>query len=448
MNDRNRFSVAWSESVADTLRIGDSPAYPLARTVAMPEGHRYPSGALSFRFSGMNVEGLRQVRSADCAAAEDGRLSVSLLFEPLQLHGSYVVEAKSDPIIDLDTAGDLLELPAEACLPAGANGTDETPLTPQQEQWIDQAHAEQDRLGATPNGQQLINVFDEHNEAFEDTFRNYGPLRANWKDRGNTALMAQDTHDASVNDTVVNDPTKLYGQNTYNFNAFRQQLNVAVAAAMMDPDFREGNTPSADSKYWAAAKAALSFGENVSASTGNQKDTVQAMTPTEVHSTVASHSGDVIQVTDSDAQNALSGTAPAAGAASASQSRLVLDEDDREHIRRLQDAIYRQLAEDASERGAPLFTGACDARLDGIEAAVVVEFERGRARAVSSSVRLSSFDLVIDDDGWHGSAGAIARERLEQMYFVRSLLHDRLVDELQRAVGTAAAAAVERSGRE
>lgn len=444
MNDRNRFSVAWSESVPDTLHIGDSPAYPLARTVAMPAGHRYPTGALSFRFSDLSVNGLRQVRSADCAASEGGLLSVSLLFEPLQLSGSYVVEAKSDPIIDLDTAGDLLELPAEACLPAGADGAD-APLTEQQEQWIDQAHAERDRLRTTPNGRRLLAVFDEHNEAFDETFRNYGPLRANWKNRGNTALMARDTHDAAANDTVVNDPEKLYGGNTYNFNAFRQQLNVAVATAMMDPDFREGGTPAADSKYWAAAKAALSFGENVSASTGNDRDTVQEMTPSEVHGAVGAHSAEVIQVTDREAQNALSGSAPAAGAAAAAQSMMVLDEDDREHIRNLQDAIYRQIAEDASERGAPLFTGPCEARLDGIKATVVIGMDGGHARAMSSSVSLSTFDLIVDDEDWQGPAGAIVRERLEQMYFVRSLLLSRLVDELQRTVGIAAAAAVERS---
>jgi hypothetical protein len=50
---------------------------------------------------------------------------------------------------------------------------------------------------------------------------------------------------------------------------------------------------------------------------------------------------------------------------------------------------------------------------------------------------MPAYELHIEDDAWSGEAAAVARKRLEGMHFIRSLLHESIVDRLKRELADA-----------
>lgn len=450
----NRFADAWRSvwsegQLADPLPLPDSPAYPLARTVAMPEDHPYDTGAVSFRLAGVSIEGVSALdtsRSRIDTGGDTIRLDLGL--GTLHIRGLYAIETKPDPVIDLDTGGDLSDLSEEASLAAGA-AEPPPPPDPQKEAWLDQARDQRTRLSQTPNGQAALATYDQHNEVYDQAFRLFGPLRANWRDNGNTKDMAADTSAAIGANGVVNDPSKTYAKGgaagTYNFKAFLQQLNIAVATAMLDPNVAKGLDPDPNSPFWGAAKAALAFGKGVNQNTGNAKANIQPMKAEEVYGTVDNHSGPPPSVSDGEASTIILGTPPPGGADAAELGWIQIDEHDRAHIENLRAAIFRQLAEDAKVTGVPLYQGTCEATLTGAAACVEISIDEHGAYRVATKIDLPAFDFTLADEQWRGALGALVRQRLEQMYFVRSLLHDAISDRLGGAVSSATAAAYRRT---
>jgi len=428
-----------SEGLSDAIDLDDTPAYPLARTVQMPTGYGYETGAFSFRMADLQLHGASHLKECASESGAD-RVRINLTLTDLCLRGRYSVEVKPDPIIDLDTAGNLMDLPPEACRP-GMGGADSVPgtLDPQKEEWLNQARVEREKLRATDNGQKLLALHQEHNETYDEVFRTNAALVPLWRAGGATKEMAGDTHGAVQADAVVNSANKIYtGDVTYNSNAFTQQLNVASACLWTDPDFNPMTGPPAESKYVAASKAALSFGKGVGTTTNNTKDTVQELKPSEVHTTVENHDGTLPEVTDDEAAQVAMEAGPGGADADIHLGWVVIDEADRKRLRHLYEATMKQKAEDNSIVGTPLFEGRCEARIDAVEACVELilkEREEGnRVSAVSARVQLPAFELDIDDSAWIGEAGTIARHRLEQMYFIRSLLHGSIVASLQQAL--------------
>jgi hypothetical protein len=455
MEEKTAFVKAWKKHwqeaanspkrnpFRDPITMGDTPAYPLARTLPMPPDHGYETGALSFRMVDLQLHGMRDIDVERWSREiNEDRVRVKLELKSLILQGRYSLEVKPDPIVDLDTAGNLMDLPLEARQPAPAGAEPGEPtLDSQQEEWLDQARDQRTRLNQTPNGQKLMGLYNEHNETYNDVFRNYPALTTVWRAGGATKEMAADTSDAVKNDTVINSPEKRYtGNVTYNGNAFAQQLNVAAACVYADPHFNPMTGPPPGSKYFAAAKAALAFGKAVNSSTNNRKDSVHEMTPSQVHSTAQQHSGTLPDVSDQEAMMAIlsSSIGPGGADENGDAGWIRVDEEDRTRIRFLHDAIMKQKAEDAAIVGQPLFEGECRARIDGVKATIELAMEDGsrggQVRALSASVELPAFGLDIDDSQWTGEVGRIARQRLERMYFIRSLLHDSIVDHLQRAL--------------
>lgn len=436
------------------VALDDTPAYPLARTVEMPPDHAYETGAVGFRMTDLALHGLRDLDVARCALANAGeRVRVTLVLARTRLRGRHALEVKPDPIIDLDTAGNLMDLPPEAREPeaGGAPEVDEE-LSPREEAWLDQARGQRLRLVDTPNGPELLALHEEHNETYDYVFRTNRALPTLWRAQGATEQMAADTSDAVENDRTVNEREKRYaGGVTYNGNAFVQQLNVAGACLWTDPEFDPVTGPPPDSKFWAAAKSALAFGKGVASETGNTKNNVNEMRREGVYGTVRQHRGALPPVSDREVIQVFGMGVGAGGADAGSAGAggepdwLVLDEDDRKRLRYLYEATMKQKAEDAAIRGQPLFEGACEARIEGIRATIELVVEDGpqgrRARALSAQVALPAFALDLDDSAWTGAVGQVARQRLERMYFVRSLLHDALVERIQRALLDAAASA-------
>lgn len=123
--------------------------------------------------------------------------------------------------------------------PAPGAGDDSDPSSDnKQEIYLAQAREQRARLMDTPNGQKLMGLYNEHNEVYDEAFKNQALLRRHWKAEGATANMADDTHQAIKNNDVVNKKDKKYKNGLgYNANAFTQQLNVAVGTAMSESQF-------------------------------------------------------------------------------------------------------------------------------------------------------------------------------------------------------------------
>lgn len=405
-----------------------SPPYPLARMVEMPEGHAFPHGALTFRLDDLAITGLGEARIAPAAGPEHDMI---MSWDRLVLAGRYLLEAKPDPVMELDSGGDLMELPPGAQRPGhgGANEPDFA-LDSQKEEWLDQARGQREQLRATANGQKLLGVYGEHNDTFEEVFRVNGTLPPLWKAGGATRDMAADTSTAIDQNGVINQPDKTYiGDVTYNSNALAQQLNVAAACLYTDPDFDPETGPPAGSKYLEAAKAALSFGSTVATTTGNTKQSVNPMTPDAVHGTVQAHDGELDPVSDDDIAGALMESGLGGRDGLSRIGGVIIDEEDRERLRGLYEGTMRQRAEDATIVGRALYQGPCTAIIEGVRAQL--RFVDGAARV---TVSLPAFALEFDDGDWQGEVARVARRRLESMHFIRSLLHGTLTDGLTAAI--------------
>src|SRR4051812_39670247 len=223
------FLAAWADDFAgdqgrsarDTVALDDLPALPLARTVRMPEGHAYASGALSLCLSGLTLTGASRLDPARCALERDGtRVRLALALQPLALDGRYEITAKPDPVVPIDTAGSLMDLTPEQLAPlAAGQSAGDPPLDPEKEQWLDNAREQRRKLAETDNGQKLLGTYSEHNATYEEIMRN-PTVATNWQAGGATRQMARDTHAAVPNDNqVINDAGKTYaGGVTYNGN--------------------------------------------------------------------------------------------------------------------------------------------------------------------------------------------------------------------------------------
>lgn len=435
------FRAAWPTAPTPPL-LPDSPVFPLARTVQMPPGHPYPSGAVGLQWTDLSVEGLGKLVAAARLSAWRWRLTIG----GVRLAGQCRLEAKPDPVIDLDTGGNLQELPPTATQPLAAGGGGDAP-DPATEQWLDTARAQRARLGATENGLQLIALYNQHNEVYADVFNTSQTLPTIWKAQGATRAMAADTNDALATGGVINQPDKLYANGlTYNHNAFVQQLAVSVATLLKVPGLSlyqplEQQNPSGP--YWEASKAALSFGKGVTDSTGNSKTQVTPLVSDGVYQAVNAPSAALPEVSDEEAK-ALLGSAMSGGSGGggpAGPGWLVIDEDDRQLVRFMVEQRLKELAEDPRTPGDTLFLGALRADLGEIHAEVELTRGPDGVRAVAVEVELPAFALDIDDAGWSGAVAAVARERLARVFFLRNLLTDSLRERLVALLGEAAARA-------
>ena len=57
---------------------------------------------------------------------------------------------------------------------------------------------------------------------------------------------------------------------------------------------------------------------------------------------------------------------------------------------------------------------------------------------ISAAIDLPAFDFEIDDSAWFADAGEIARQRLNRIQFIRTLLREAVVNALQKTALAAA----------
>lgn len=431
----------------------DTSAYPLARTVQMPQGHKYPSGLLRFSFRDIHCTGMKKLRTNMNDYRINGRkIHMKLTLDALDIKGSYSLDAQNDPEISMDTAGNLMDTSGRTHipLPAGADPAESTFSDEQQAAYLDQAREQRAILMNTPNGPELMSLYNEHNEQYNQAFLTNAQLRDVWKADGTTAQMAADTSNALKTGGVINSKDKKYANNlSYNANAFKQQLNIAVATVMLDENFDPygSDPPNPNTPSYKAAMATVNFKKAVN-TTGNHDANTVEMTSDQVYSSVKNHTGGM-PTSSNDELNRLimQGIQPAGNDEGTEVSGQVIDEEDRRRIRLIIESSLRNRMELAGRQFDPLWQGGCNALIRGTEVLVELAVKTGTDRVefevTDLRIELPAFDMHIDDSQWSGPAGEIARKRLSRAHFIRSLIHHQLVDKLEKTFSSSIIKALE-----
>ncbi|CAM3415678.1 hypothetical protein ACAN107058_03705 [Paracidovorax anthurii] len=443
---KNRSTVPLNAALPRQIGISDVPPLPLARSLDMPAQAGFARGSLGIELSAMQLslpqDGLPVIEHSSDA---QGRCVLAVRLQGIALQGTYTVQGTQVWEADLDGAG--------TALPPGARrrgGTDDTNAHPA---WIQTANDQRAALQNVPggNGATLLTTYSNHRAAFNDVFTD--PLayafQAGW---GTQAIsdMAEDTHTALNNGngngdgSYVNDKDKQYGGTTYNGNAQTQKLALLTAlTALAGSTNSPQNNIDPNNPYNQAAAATLSFGSSVVKNTIHDKnvekkiDNVPQLTKDGVY-TVVQNGTPAEPNTVEEVHQFLNGSPIGGRDAQGNTWTMVLNEDERAFVRKMQADIAEHAARLAALKPVALTAGGLQARL---ACHVSLQFGAqadGTPVLIDGRVELDGFDLHFDDGGWDNSLGQglaqAVREALGEARFIKSLLHDRIADALERAL--------------
>ena len=431
----------------DACSINNTPAFPLALNVKMPHDHELEHANLTFRFHDFICVCLGDIQvSQEDSSDKNYPKRVKINLDEVQISGKYAIEAVATPEVDLDLGGtmmpkSLFRKPRPAGADEGTGYFDDT----QQQEFLDQADEQRTRLMDTPNGQQLMSVYDQHQEVYTEMFQNSNAVRSTWQQGNVTAQMASHTSDAIKNDTTVNPlpSDQMFGegfyQMGYNNNALVQQTTLATAcmAAAKSAESLPADADAPDNKYSQAAIAASNFQKTVEA-TGNTQSNTTPMTPSQVNTTVDNHSVAAPQTSLAEVNNMQAQARTASPEADVAvdeakkQGWRVLSDEEKGHMRTIMHRCYVEFCEYDDRPSLSLWQGASSAKLHNIEISVLIS--RSGADSVVERVDLPVFEFELDDADWYGAAADIARERLSKIHFVRSLLHEHIRKAVEQAV--------------
>ncbi|MFI9722865.1 hypothetical protein ACIHFE_24935 [Streptomyces sp. NPDC052396] len=427
-------STPHSQPQPQPLHLADTPGYPLARTVEMPEAIGYPTGSLSIRLGALQ---LRAEGRPEAVAGQAGTYRIPALV----LTGRYALDARPDGIRDLDTAGNLRPLSAEArrpTLPAASRtpAPHDPPEPDTLQKWRDRADAHRDKLMRSENGQQLLIKYGQHNESYYDAFDDpddtYG-LRQKWREKGTTRRMSEQTYAttdpqaAHTSQPAVNDWQDAQTGVAYNAHAFTQQNTLATVLSLMAEDATD---PEKQQKYTAAALETINFAKTIGTTGNTDKDTTP-MSQSAVYTAINEHTDELPTTTEEELarHTALAYGTYALTEEDEPEDWLPLSPEQRTHIRSVGRNAYRLKAQRRPAATDTLHLGSCSARLEDIR----ITMDPAREDAV---VTLPSLALNIEDESWRGPVGEVARERLRTMRFVQELLRDAIAETVRHAALT------------
>src|SRR5215472_12622471 len=401
----------------DSVRLDGTPNFPLAFQTPLPEGFAGEHGDIGIQFEEFTVSGVETFAlDRNRTVMKDNSVTLGLRWDHLEVR-----EAGAPGDAPIDSA--------------------------ERNAMLDRARDQRTRLMDTPNGQQLMSRYNEHNEAYNDVFIKRQSARTAWTANGATKEMALHTHTSldpnAVNTTVVNPPAEQarFGRNqvTYNSNAWNQQLQIAVNTASLGFNiFKKGEKPDPNNKYVKASLAALTFGKGVQG-TGNTRDNINAMTGNQVYGAVNDGKKPPDATVD-ELVNMIDQSSKPGGAAAAvalSRNWRVLDEEDRRLVRRQLFLVAREQAEEETIPVETLWSGDCKAAFGGAVASVEFALEDGVLRFTRASAMLPAFELDIDDSQWQGEVADLARKRIAEIAFLRSLICERIQSGLADRLGEA-----------
>jgi hypothetical protein len=416
-----------AEVSLDTL-----PALPITRAADMPPAAGFARGSLGIELRDLRLDLSGSTATPRRNQDREGRDVLELHVSGIRLCGRQIVQGTQIWETGLDGAGTGLPLNVKR---RGGSDQNAHPT------WIATANQQRGELQNVPggNGATLLSTYSNHRAAFNDAFTD--PLgyafQTGW---GVPAIsdMAADTNTALTQGGTVNDPTKVYGTTTYNGNAQTQQLALmttltAMAAAKDPQQPKNPNNP-----YNQAAAATLTFSSSVITNTNSSNITnVGPQTKASVYQTVqdgtpaAPHSVD-------DVHAFLSGNPIGGRDADGNTWTMCLAEDERAFVRQVQADIAEHAARLAAQKPVDLSGGGVTADFSCYVYLLLEVGEDGTTRLRDGRVELDGFDLDIDDSAWDRELGpalaAETRTSLMEARFIKSLLHDRIADALERAL--------------
>lgn len=417
-----------------TFTIKDTDEFPLAFNTEMPKGYEHTNGHISFLFKDFNCSGLENILIDRKKSQKKGNnLHLHLLLDNLNVKGKYEIRSKYAPLVDLDTAGNMLNYgDTSLARVAGAGSGNGSKVTPEDaEKYLDNAREQRTRLMDKPNGQKIMTSYNEHNEVYNEVFVKSASTRNTWNAQGATAEMAADTNSATDpnGNGVINSKTKEYsGGVTYNTNAFVQQLSISVNTISTDPNFNPWDPnakPNPNSKYTKASLAALNFGKSV-ATTGNTDKKVTELTAGQVYDHVDSFSGTPPQTTEAELQNIIQQGMGNGGAEEAAKNDwYILDEEQRKMVRCwIHESVLQQEFDDKNI-SKPFLDGICSSEIKDVEIEIEMDLNDSK-KPPKIKIQLPVFEFDIDDAHWTGKIATVIRERLAHIYFIKSLIHHQI----------------------
>ena len=415
----------------DAVKVGEMPSFPLAHSVKMPDGIGFPIGSLALRLNDLQVTSEGGFSSTlESVSIKSRHVYVCLCFTGARMTGTHTLEAKQMWDAGIDGAGTGLSFDENGRVrhPGGAD-TNKNPA------WVQTAKEQrQNLLNNGGNGMTLMNSYADHRVALNDAFTdpmNYA-FQRQWGVPSITAMSGHTNDCMSETSKNINGNKKYDNQMTYNENALTQQLALGTVLVGMGGSKSDG-TPDPSCPYQQAAKAVVNFNASVLSNTKAKKTKdIPAQTNKSVYKTVADGKP-ATEVSLEQTHRYLNGEDIGGKSADGSSWSMMLDEEDRRFLRDFK--AEHQLHQERLVAAKPivLFGGAASADLK--EFYMYLEFsipENGLLTFSNGRVELDSFDLELDDSKWSQDLGNIAGKELSKARFIKSLLHDRVADALER----------------
>lgn len=397
--------------------------YPLASHVDIPSNSN--GGELLLALNDISVS---PVTLLSIVPDHDTRRIVVTL-APMQLNGTYELFGLESAKVQLDTGGLMAPLASFAMGASTADDNDPPTITEKQYDQLQQANDQRTQLNQTANGRSLLDMFNQHNDAYNAVFTTNTRLRKYWIGDGATEQMsdytsqALDTPGMPVNPAITD---KSFGttSQSYNENALAQQLNLYGACYHPYPE---------------AATAALTFQTQVANATQNTQQNVVPMTAQAVY-------GAVDKASPANQANLLLQTQSLESALSRILDNSHDDTDldlcvqhgfimDAETQARVQSIYAESLRLHDPKRRLPLHSGPFSSSL--AQSCFVFALSEQPDGALTLKLQRSNLSvpaLDLDSARWQGQAGEVGRSRLGSANFIRGILEDRIASQLTRVL--------------
>jgi hypothetical protein len=422
----------------NTFKIKDTVEYPLAFNIEMPPNYHFDNGNISFRFVDFVCSVIQDVDLVDSECFESGnQVNIGLQLHQLTIKGKYIISAMQAPKIGMDVGGNMRDFDEDdsPLMEAGADEGNTEKFSPEEQKaFLENARAQRTRLMDTPNGRALMEQYDEHDEIYNEVFIRSEAMRRSWQRNGAVAEMAKDTHVALIENGVINPPesVKKYGKKSYNTNAFLQQVALVRSTYELGKKKDPQGLLRADSKYAKAAMAALDFEKHVKNS-GNAETKVKPFTKELTFQHINGANGLISETTVDELENLMSQSNGEGGAEeAAAKNWVVLTSLQRQAMREWNLINLAQEAREQTQTRCELWMGDCIAVIKNTSLNIQLLIdEHGQVTILKTDVNLPAFEFDIDDAAWTGEAGNIVRERLAQLYFVKSLVAQQVEQGIQ-----------------
>lgn len=430
-------------ALAGEFKLADTPLYPLAFQVPMPENFPFACGQVSFGFHDFSLTGLDEVEVKEYSPTR-----LRLGFPSLGLRGCYDLQAKHTPKTEFDFGGNMMPLESNGAREAGADPAPPTYDAPDQtevDSWTTNARTQKPKVANTKHGPNLLTSYNEHNDSYNDVFILNPGLQKTWSAGNVTAQMSRDTHSAVQDDNKINaneyvDQSMGGVKLTYNTLAIMRQAALAAGCYYVAENKLTGQRAK---DMHAAGAASLTFKSTLENNLGGES--IDIMTPAEVYATLNKEDHTPApKMSVPQFRNTIEQGSSQDGGKGATEEALkngwpVLSEEERALIRKYMYDFHLEDARVREEVPHTLWSGPCSADLNKTEITLTFSTdEDGKQQTVSGTeVFLPAFLFDIDDSQWQQPTAEAVRDGLNNLQFVRSLIQKKLEADLGKIVSAA-----------